>query len=125
MDIAMVNGIPIAGHQGPGSITDIAIRRLLSLQGYMKPHQIISLMRFPGADNTLVLPDHWDHIHVGFHPLFGQNGKLSAQVAAILKPPQWIHLIDRLRHIPNPTVPVHPSKFAIKVKNGKTGLPGD
>ena len=33
----------------------------------MKPHQIISLMDFPDADNTLVLADHDDHIHVGFH----------------------------------------------------------
>ena len=58
VDIAAVNGIPIAGHQGSGSITDITIRRLLTLQGAMKPHQIISLMTYPGADNTLALPDH-------------------------------------------------------------------
>jgi hypothetical protein len=32
----------------------------------MKPHQIISLMTFDGTDNTLSLPDHNDHIHVGF-----------------------------------------------------------
>ena len=37
----------------------------------MKPHQIISLMTFKGADNTLSLSDHDDHIHVGFHPLYG------------------------------------------------------
>ena len=54
VDIAAVNGIPIIGHQGTGSITDITIRRLLTLQGSMKPHQIISLMTFKGADNTLV-----------------------------------------------------------------------
>ena len=44
----------------------------------MKPHQIITLMTYPGTDNTLALPDHDDHIHVGFHPLFGDNGKLGA-----------------------------------------------
>ena len=44
-----------------------SIQRLLTLQGTMKPHQIISLMDFPDADNTLVLADHDDHIHVGFH----------------------------------------------------------
>jgi hypothetical protein len=32
----------------------------------MKPHQIISLMTFKGADNTLSLPDHDDHIHIGY-----------------------------------------------------------
>ena len=41
----------------------------------MKPHQIISLMTFDGADNTLSLPDHNDHIHVGFQPLYGANAK--------------------------------------------------
>ena len=80
VDIAKINGIPILGHQGAGSITDITIRRLLTLQGTMKPHQIISLMTFDGADNTLSLPDHADHIHVGFQPLYGANAKLGHQL---------------------------------------------
>jgi hypothetical protein len=115
VDIAAVNGIPIAGHQGPGSITDITIRRLLTLQGTMKPHQIISLMTFDGADNTLSLPDHWDHIHVGYHPLYGTNTKLSKQLDSVLKPGQWIKLIDRIGSIDNPTVLTQPSKYAIPV----------
>ena len=75
VDIGAINGIPIVGHQGKGSITDITIQRLLTLQGTMKPHQIISLMTpadFGGADNILSLPDHYDHIHVGFHPMYTQ-----------------------------------------------------
>jgi hypothetical protein len=55
-----------------GSITDITIQRLLTLQGTMKPHQIISLMTpadFGGADNILSLPDHYNHIHAGFRPM--------------------------------------------------------
>jgi hypothetical protein len=115
VDIAAINGIPILGHQGPGSITDITIRRLLTLQGTMKPHQIISLMTFDGADNTLSLPDHADHIHVGFQPLFGTNDKLGKQLDSALKPDQWIKLINRLGKIDNPTVPIKPSKYAIKV----------
>jgi membrane-bound lytic murein transglycosylase B len=66
VDIAAVNGIPILGHQGPGSITDEVVHRLLDLQGLMRPAQIISLMTVDGATNTLALPDHDDHIHVGF-----------------------------------------------------------
>jgi len=66
VDIAAVNGIPILGHQGPGSIADVTIRRLLTLTGLFVPHQIISLMTYPGASNTLSLPDHANHIHVGF-----------------------------------------------------------
>jgi hypothetical protein len=119
VDIAKVNGIPILGHQGPGSITDITIRRLLTLQGTMKPHQIISLMTFDGADNTLSLPDHADHIHIGFQPLYGSNSKLGRQLASVLKPGQWIKLIDRLGKINNPQVPTSPSKYSIEVKTPK------
>ena len=43
MDIAAVNGIPIVGNQGPGTITEAVIKTLLQLQGTMQPHQIISL----------------------------------------------------------------------------------
>jgi hypothetical protein len=114
VDIAAINGIPIQGHQGAGSITDITIRRLLTLQGTMKPHQIISLMTYEGADNTLSLPDHADHIHVGFQPLF-TNAKLGKQLNSVLKPGQWLKLINRLGRIENPTVPTSPSKYAIKV----------
>jgi soluble lytic murein transglycosylase-like protein len=66
VDIAAINGTPILGNQGPGSITEKTIKQLLKLGGGMRPHQIISLMTFQGADNTLSLPDHANHIHVGF-----------------------------------------------------------
>jgi murein DD-endopeptidase MepM/ murein hydrolase activator NlpD len=117
VDIAAINGIPIIGHQGPGSITDITIRRLLTLQGAMKPHQIISLMTFPGTDNTLALADHNDHIHVGFRPLFGANPKLGSQLSAALQPGQWAKLMDRLGKIENPTVATAPSKYSLDVKS--------
>jgi soluble lytic murein transglycosylase-like protein len=116
MDIAAINGIPILGHQGPGSITDITIRRLLTLQGTMKPHQIISLMTFDGADNTMALADHDDHIHVGWRPLFAANPRLGQQLEAALQPQQWLDLIGRLGNIHNPTVLTTPSKYALSVK---------
>ena len=37
VDIAAINGTPIFGNQGAGSITDKAVRALLGLQGTMKP----------------------------------------------------------------------------------------
>jgi hypothetical protein len=114
VDIAKINGIPILGHQGAGSITDIVVRRLTTLQGLMRPHQIISLMEFAGADNTLALSDHADHIHVGFQPLYGTNKRMAKQVNATLKPRQWIKLVDRLNQIDEPTVRVRPSKYALK-----------
>ena len=65
--------VALYGHQGPGSIADVTIQRLLTLQGTMKPHQIISLMTFDGADNTFAMADHADHIHIGWRPLYGDQ----------------------------------------------------
>ncbi|MEY2515804.1 MAG: hypothetical protein QOJ89_3162 [bacterium] len=115
VDIAKINGIPILGHQGEGSITDITIRRLLTLQGTAKPHQIISLMTYAGTDNTLALADHYDHIHVGFHPEYTAGTPAAKELASVLKPSQWVKLIDRLGQIDNPTVAKTPSKYAITV----------
>ncbi len=115
VDIAMINGIPILGHQGEGSITDITIRRLLTLQGTMKPSQIISLMTYADHDNTLALADHADHIHVGFRPGYAAGTPAAKELASVLKPSQWIKLIDRLGQIDNPTVAKRPSRYAITV----------
>jgi hypothetical protein len=114
VDISKVNGVPILGHQEPGGITETAVRRLMRLQGTMRPHQIISLLEL-GA-NTMALSDHNDHIHVGFQPLFGDNKKLGKQALAVLKPGQWSDLLSRLRRIDNPVVPTKPSKFALPAK---------
>jgi hypothetical protein len=114
VDISKINGIPILGHQGAGSITDITIRRLLTLQGAMKPNQIISLMSYKSQTNTLALPDHSNRIQITYTPIFGQNKKLAAQITSILKPKQWIQLINRISQIPEPTIPTTPSKYAIR-----------
>jgi hypothetical protein len=112
VDIAAVNGIPILGHQGPGSITEITIRRLLTLQGVMKPSQIISLMTFRGADNALSMSDHADHIHVGFQPPAGPARKIGQPFAAVLEPKQWARLTDRMNEIYRQ----HPVARAIRSK---------
>ena len=116
VDIAAINGTSITpSTQGKGSITERVIQSLLTLQGNMKPHQIISLMKFEGADNTLAMGDHDDHIHVGFEPQYGANSEASQELAAILNPSQWDRLIERLGEIDNPVVPLNPSKAALKV----------
>jgi hypothetical protein len=117
VDIAKVNGVPIIGHQEAGGITEQTVRRLMLLQGTMRPHQIISLLEL-GA-NTMALSDHNDHIHVGFQPLFGSNRKLGKQALQILKPGQWDDLIDRLGKLENPVVPTKPSKYALPVRGKK------
>ncbi|HTZ87329.1 MAG TPA: lytic murein transglycosylase [Solirubrobacteraceae bacterium] len=118
VDISEINGIPITGHQGPGSITDTTIRKLLTLQGTMKPHQIISLMSYPGTDNTLAKADHYNHIHVGFRP-FAQ-ASVAGSLTSSITPGQWIKLIARLGEIPDPSVASGPSAAAIPVHPGAT-----
>jgi hypothetical protein len=115
VDIAMVNGIPILGHQEPGGITEQTVRRLMQLQGTMAPHQIISLLEMGGSN--FAMADHNDHIHVGFQPMFGSNKKLGKQTIAVLEPGQWSDLISRLGQIENPVVPTHPSKYALPAKH--------
>ena len=111
-----INGIVITpATQGAGSITDVTIQALLKLQGTMKPHQIISLMTFGGADNTLrdgrPRRPHPRRLAPALRPE-PAGGK---QIDAVLKPDQWIKLIDRLGNIDNPTVSTKPSRFATKV----------
>jgi hypothetical protein len=65
------------------------------------------------------MSDHHDHIHVGFQPLWGANGKGNEHFDSVLKPSQWIKLIDRLEEIDNPTVRLEPSKYAITVTPAK------
>jgi hypothetical protein len=117
VDIAMINGVPILGHQEPGGITEQTVRRLMGLQGTMHADQIISLLDM-GA-NTLALADHNDHIHVGFQPLFGENRKLGKQAFQVLKPGQWSDLVDRLGDIENPVVPTEHSKYALPAESKK------
>jgi hypothetical protein len=114
MDISKVNNVPIQGHQGSGSVTDMTIRRLLTLQGLMKPNQIISTMSYKGQPNTLALPDHANRIQITYTPEFGTNKKLSKQIKSILQPGQWIQLINRISQIPEPVVPIAPSKYAVR-----------
>jgi hypothetical protein len=115
LDISAINGVPIQGHQGSGSVTDLTIRRLLTLQGAMKPDEIVSLMSYKGQDNTLALPDHANRLQVAYTPLFGANKALSAAVKSALQPSQWLQLINRISQIPEPMVPITPSQYAIKV----------
>ncbi len=124
VDISEINGIAIAGHQGPGSITDTTIRKLLTLQGSMKPHQIISLMSYPGIDNTIAKADHYDHIHVGFRPADATSASLAGSLGSSISPSEWIKLIDRLGEIPDPSVASGPSAAAIPDHSGAAGGAG-
>jgi hypothetical protein len=118
VDISKINHVPVLGHTGPGSVTDITIRRLLTLQGAMRPDQIISPISYKGENNTLALPDHKNRIQITFTPDFGTNRKLSKQIKTLLQPGQWVQLINRISQIPEPVVPIAPSKYAVRSHTG-------
>jgi membrane-bound lytic murein transglycosylase B len=128
VDISAINGTPIADHQGAGSITDLTIRALLTLQGEFVPHQIISLMQYPGAPNTLAMPEHWNHIHVGFRPVAGDAATAAKAahsagagapapapivIPSALSSTQWNQLVTRIGALPAPKVAAKRSPSAI------------
>jgi hypothetical protein len=120
VDIPVIDGVPVTGHQGPGTLTDELIKTVLQLQGTMHPHQVISLEDLPG-EASFALGDHYDHVHVGYHPL---SGPFDQQFEALLKPDQWQRLTEQLGRIDNPQVPIAPSKYALPDSQGKDGGSG-
>jgi hypothetical protein len=140
--ITQINGVPIAGHQGAGSITDTTIRTLLTLQGEYVPARIVSLMQYPGAPATLARADHGDYIEVVFAPAPLRTPGLRSPAAAAaaahsagagktapatpvvvngeLSSPQWEQLIGRIAALPAPTVAVKPSSAAIPDSKSST-----
>ncbi len=116
VDIATAYGKVISpATQGPGSPTDRAVQEILKLQGAMKPHQIITLMTYEGADNTLAMADHDDHIHVGYRPSGDAGGgSLGAGPAGspALEPGDWRRLIERVGKLRTPKVRSTPSDAA-------------
>jgi hypothetical protein len=115
MDIAAINGIAITpATQGPGSIADATVRRLLALTGPMQPHQVISLEDLPGPI-SFAMADHWDHVHVGYYPK-GSVPEKGKQFESLLRPDQWKKLIGRIAEIRNPKVPTRPSRYSLPAK---------
>jgi hypothetical protein len=116
IDIAAVNGIPIADGSDPtrpSSIAEITIRKLLTLQGTMKPSRIVSLTSYPGAANTFAAPGHDNSIHVEFSPLQAGEARSAGTFSSAVTPGQWIQLIARLGEIPDPKVGSGPSSASI------------
>ncbi len=139
--ISQINGVPIAGHQGAGSITDTTIRTLLTLQGEFLPRQIVSLMRYPHAPSTLARLDHGDYIEIVFSPApkrgasakviatkakgahaaaAGQTSPSPVVVSGDLSAAQWDTLITRVAALPAPVVRVKPSSSAIPDSTSST-----
>ena len=115
VDIAVIDGVPVTGHQGPGTLVDQLIRDVLALQGTMHPHQVISLENLPG-ETSFAEADHYDHVHIGYYPVATEATPLESEFSTLLKPEQWQRLIGRLGEIENPEVPIGPSKYSVPVE---------
>ena len=132
VDLTAVNGTPIAGHQGPGTITDLAIRTLLNLPQEFVPKKIVSLMRYPSSSNTDALLAYWDRIHLEFgkpspaaaparaaHSAgHGRTAPVPAVAISPLSAGQWNQLMLRVAALPMPNVASKPSSAAIRDPKG-------
>ena len=122
VDIAMINGVPVLGHQGPGTLTHELLEAVLRLQGTLVPDELISLEDLGGP--SFAMGDHADHVHIGYSPLPG-SGEGQPGYVQLLKPDQWLRLTDRLGEIDNPDVPTEPSDFSLPAERGKPARSGD
>jgi hypothetical protein len=133
IDITAVNGVPIAGHQGAGTITDITIRTLLTIQHRFAAKRIVSLMKYPGAKSTVAEPDHSTFIQVelaarhqtataskktgakaAVHTAGAANGgSVSFLPAPMLDTTQWQRLIEQAGGLRRAKVSRKPSSSAI------------
>jgi membrane-bound lytic murein transglycosylase B len=132
LDISAINGTAVAGHQGPETITDLTIRALLTLPSQFVPHEIGSLMRFPGHANTRASREFANRIHLEFHPApatprlsaaaagtaahsarSGRTAPAPLVTASALSASQWSQLMQRVAALPAPTIRVRPSSAAV------------
>jgi soluble lytic murein transglycosylase-like protein len=129
VDISAINDVPLARHQGPGTITDLTIRALLTLPHEFVPHEILSLMHYPASASTRAESSHWNKIELVFAPP-AKSATLSSSAAAhsagkgktapvpvvstsLLTPVQWTQLIGRVGAIATPKVAYKPTSSAI------------
>ncbi len=109
--ITAINGIPVAGHQGPGSLADNVVRKMLMLQGASRPTRIVSALAYPGVAAVQTSPSAADAIEVSFGA--GAEGHAAGVFDSTLTPAEWTDLVARLGEIPDPTVPSGPTSAAI------------
>ncbi len=114
-DVTAVNGTMIAGHAAPGAVADLLERKLLDLQGTMKPQQIAGPVTYLGARDAVSLPVSQDLVHVAFAPastVRQDNAKIT-RAATPLAGSEWTALDERLAEIPDPGVAQSTSSAAV------------
>jgi hypothetical protein len=132
LEISAINGTKIAGHQGPETITDLTIRALLTLPAGFAPHEINSLMRYPGSPSTHAAPAYRSRIELVFNPptatpalnaaatatqahsaRTGRTAPSPIVTTSALSSAQWDQLMLRVAALPMPTISSKPSSAAI------------
>ena len=132
VDISAIDGKLLAGHQGPGTITDLTIRTLLTLPAKFVPSSIVSLMRYPGQPATKARSAFWNRIRLTFAPVKAtstlsagavSSAAHSATTGAAAPAPvvstgsltasEWNQLLLRVAAIPAPVVASKPTSSAI------------
>ncbi len=130
VDISAINGIPLTHHQGPGTITDLTIRALLTLPAEFVPHEILSLMHYPASPQTKAVSSHWNRLELVFErqtALLGAatpgsvahsaaKGKAAPApvvTTTVLSPLQWSQLVTRIGAIAAPKIVHKPTSSAI------------
>jgi hypothetical protein len=142
LDLAAVNGIPVAAHQGAGTITDVTIRTLLTLEHKFAPQRIVSLMKYPGAPSTVAQSDHSTYIQIELpkHVRQAVKSKAGANVARadgasqsatastvvnpVLNSIEWQQLMTQVGSLQAPKVSRKPSSGAIRDKQAAPGNGG-
>jgi hypothetical protein len=129
-EITAVNDVPVAGHQGADTITDITIRTLLTVPQEFAPRRIVSLMKYPGAPSTLAESSHAAYIEIDLprHAravtsskvarAAGTHNSATAPLAANveLNSVEWQQLMGQISGLPIPKVSRKPSSSAIRDK---------
>jgi hypothetical protein len=131
LDIAAINGVPISGHQGAGTIADVTIRTLLTIKHHYAPKRIVSLMSYPGAPSTVAEGNHSTFIQlevpivsVARSQAVSAGAKSAGATARSSKAThpgslsldtfEWQRLIDQIASIEQPKVAFAPSVSAIR-----------
>jgi Transglycosylase SLT domain len=138
--IMALNGVPVAGHQGSGSLAAAAVGKLVGLQGVNRPQRIVSLVSRPGAKIAVRRRGAGNCVEVVFGPLHsagtgvgadanGAGAPAAVAAAAVgsgagLSPREWVRLIARLGEIPDPLVAGGPSPAALPDAPSQAGATG-
>jgi len=64
--ISALNGLPIRGHDGPGSLVELAAHRLLSLPAAIRPNQIVGPPSLRATVGTFLRLGSPDRLEIGF-----------------------------------------------------------